>query len=171
MTAIDTTTNKIIATIPNGQAAQALVYVPEAAPTPEAGIDNLQPLGIAAAATHLTLAAPGSTALTTVSLFDQGLTQVVQAAVVGLEPGKRYVLALASNPDGSGKIEPIAQFMTNPAGAQIVNAVGPIRQIVDPSSEQAGDQRRYLAVLTLENGQPGRVVQLQQGELSTTKAH
>ena len=61
--------------------------------------------------------------------------------------------------------------MTNPAGAQIVNAVGPIRQIVDPSSGQAGDQRRYLAVLALENGQPGRVVQLQQGELSTTKAH
>jgi hypothetical protein len=36
--------------------------------------------------------------------------------------------------DGTGKIEPIAQFMTNPAGAQIVNAVGPIRQIIDPNT-------------------------------------
>jgi len=33
LTAIDTATNRVIATIPNGQAAQALVYVPEAAAT------------------------------------------------------------------------------------------------------------------------------------------
>jgi oxalate decarboxylase/phosphoglucose isomerase-like protein (cupin superfamily) len=43
--------------------------------------------------------------------------------------------------------------MTNPAGAQIVNAVGPIRQIVDPAT-QARDERRYLAVMTVENGKP-----------------
>src|SRR5262245_60741009 len=33
VTAIDTAANRVIATIPNGQAAQALVYVPDAAPT------------------------------------------------------------------------------------------------------------------------------------------
>jgi hypothetical protein len=65
-----------------------------------------------------------------------------------------------SNPDGTGTIEPIAQFMTNPAGAQIVNAVGPIRQIVDPATTR--NERRYLAVMTLENGKPGQPVQLQQ---------
>jgi YVTN family beta-propeller protein len=162
VTAIDTATNGIIATIPNGQAAQALVYVPEAAPTQSAGAENLQPLGLAAAATHFALAAPGHKNSTTVSLFDQGLTQVLQAAVVDLEPGKPYVLALTSNMDGTGRIEPLAQFMTNPAGAQIVNAVGPIRQIVSPSA--AGDERRYLAVMTVENGKPGRAVQLQQAE-------
>jgi hypothetical protein len=107
--------------------------------------------------------------VTTVSLFDQGLTQVLQAAVVGLEPAKPHVLALTSNPDGTGEIEPIAQFMTNPAGAQIVNAVGPIRQIVDPAT-QARDERRYLAVMTLENGKPGRPVQLQRTEISTSGA-
>src|SRR5262249_38260061 len=32
VTAIDTATNQVIATIPNGQAAQALVYVPQAVP-------------------------------------------------------------------------------------------------------------------------------------------
>ena len=32
VTAIDTGTNRVIATIPNGQAAQALVYVPQAVP-------------------------------------------------------------------------------------------------------------------------------------------
>jgi hypothetical protein len=118
---------------------------------------------------HLALTAPGGKNPTTVSLFVQGLTQVLQAAVVGLEPMKPHVLALTSNADGTGQIEPIAQFMTNPAGAQIVNAVGPIRQIVDPAAP-ARDQRRYLAVMTVENGKPGRPVQLQQTEISTSGA-
>jgi YVTN family beta-propeller protein len=165
VTAIDTTTNRVIATIPNGQAAQALVYVPEAAPTAVAGTESLQPLGLAGSAVHFALTGPGSKNPTTVSLFDQGLTQVLQAAVVGLEPTKRYVLALTTNSDGTGAIEPIAQFMTNPAGAQIVNAVGPIRQIVDPATP-ALNERRYLAVMTLENGKPGQPVQLQQSEFT-----
>jgi YVTN family beta-propeller protein len=160
VTAIDTATNQVIATIPNGQAAQALVYVPEAAATQAAGAENLQPLGLAGAAAHFALAAPGSRSSTTVSLFDQGLTQVLQAAVVGLEPSKPYILALASHSNGTGEIEPIAQFMTNPAGAAIVDAVGPIRQIVDPAAGL--DLRRYLAVMTIENGKAGRPVQLQQ---------
>jgi YVTN family beta-propeller protein len=163
VTAIDTATNRVIATIPNGQAAQALVYVPEAAPTQGTGAENLQPLGLAGAAVHLALAAPGGKTTTTVSLFDQGLTQVLQAAVVGLEPTTPYILALTSNPDGTGTVEPIARFMTNPAGAQIVNAVGPIRQIVEPAVP-ARDQRRYLAVMAVENGKPGRALQLQQPE-------
>jgi YVTN family beta-propeller protein len=167
VTAIDTAINQIIATIPNGQAAQALVYVPGAAPTAAAGVDNLQPLGFAGAAAHLTLAAPGSRVATTVSLFDQGLTQVLQAAVVGLEPAKPYVLALTSNPDGTGQVEAIAQFTTNPAGAQIVNAVGPIRQIVHPD-ETAIEARRYLTVLPLENGKLGQPVQLQQPVITSS---
>jgi YVTN family beta-propeller protein len=169
VTAIDTATNRVVATIPNGQAAQALVYVPGAAPTEAAGVENLQPLGLAGAAVHLTLAAPGSAISTTVSLFDQGLTQVLQAAVAGLEPTKPYVLVLASNADGTGQIEPLARFMTNPAGAQIVNAVGPIRQIVDPATH-APNERRYLAVMAIENERPGRPVQLQQSSASTTGA-
>ena len=103
MTAIDTATNRVIATIPNGQAAQALVYVPEAAPSEAAGAENLQPLGLAGSAAHLALAAPGSKNSTTVSLFDQGLTQVLQAAVAGLEPAKPYVLALTSNRTGPAR--------------------------------------------------------------------
>jgi YVTN family beta-propeller protein len=161
VTAIDTATNRVIAMIPNGQAAQALVYVPEAAPAAAAGTESLRPLGLAGSALHFALSGPGSNNPTTVSLFDQRLTQVLQAAVVGLEPAKRYVLALTTNPDGTGTIEPIAQFMTNPAGAQIVNAVGPIRKIVDPATP-ARNERRYLAVMTLENGKPGQPVQLQQ---------
>jgi YVTN family beta-propeller protein len=181
VTAIDTSTNQVIATIPIGQAAQALVYVPEAASahcvamagcmvTADAtGAESLQSLGLAGAAAHLALAAPGSSNATTVSLFDQGLTQVLQAAVVGLEPGKPYMLVLTSSADGTGQIEPIAQFNTNPAGAQIVDAVGPIRQIVAPTA-QTRDERRYLAVMTVENGKPGQPVQLQQTAISSSGA-
>jgi hypothetical protein len=163
--AIDTSANQVIATIPNGQAAQALVYVPQASPSEAAGAENLQPLGLAGSAAHLALATPGERTSTTVSLFDQGLTQVLQAAVAGLEPAKPYALALTSNADGTGEIQLIAQFMTNPAGAAVVNAVGPIRQIVDPAT-QARDERRYLTVMTVENGKPGRPVQLQKSEIS-----
>jgi hypothetical protein len=42
----------VIANIPNGQAAQALVYVPEAVPTESGGTASLQPLGRAGAAAH-----------------------------------------------------------------------------------------------------------------------
>jgi YVTN family beta-propeller protein len=167
--AIDTVTNRVIATIPNGQAAQALVYVPEAVPAESAGIENLQPLGLAGSAVHMTLAPTDGDAVTTVSLFDQGLAQVLQAAVVGLEPAKPYVLALTSNADGTGNVEPLVQFMTNPAGAQIVNAVGPIRQIVDPQAH-AVEQRRYLTILQVANGKPGRPVQRQQPATSGSAA-
>jgi YVTN family beta-propeller protein len=169
VTAIDTSSNRVIATIPNGQAAQALVYVPAVVPAGTAATENLTPLGLAGAAAHLILAAPGGAHATTVSLFDQGLTQVLQAAVVGLEPGKPHVLALTSNADGTGQVEPLAQFTTNPAGAQIVNAVGPIRQIVDPASE-ARDERRYLTVMTVENGKPSRPVQLQLSAITRSVA-
>lgn len=156
---IDTLTNRVIASIPTGQAGQALVYVPNAVPEGD-GMANLQPLGTAGMATHLTLAAPGQPggAPTSVSLFDQGITQVVQASVTGLSPGTSYVLALATQPDGSGPLEPLSAFMTNPAGAAIVNAVGPIRQIV---RAETGAQRRYLVITSGTPAATGAVVQIQ----------
>jgi hypothetical protein len=74
---------------------------------------------------------------TCVSLFDQGLIQVLQASVTGLEPKQKYVLALANHVYGGGPLQPLAAFMANPAGSPVVNATGPIRQM--PTSE-----RRYL---------------------------
>ena len=157
---IDTLKNTVIATIPIGQAPQALVYVPNAVPTGD-GTARLQPLGVAGQAAHLSLAPlarSGSAAPTSVALFDQGLTQVLQAAVSGLAPKQPYVLALASRPDGSGALEPLSAFITNPAGAQIVNAVGPIRQIVQ---SDAKTERRYLVIVPGTLQQLGKPVQLQ----------
>ncbi len=120
-----------------------------------------QPLGEAGEAAHLKLAAKGSkenTAPTSVTLFDQGLTQVLQAAVSGLDPKKPYVLALSDKPDGSGELQALSSFMTNPAGSAIVNAVGPIRQIVEAKHK---DEKRYLVVAASVEGKPGNVVQVQ----------
>jgi YVTN family beta-propeller protein len=160
MTAIDTLTNKVIATIPIGQAAQAVNYVPDAVPEGD-GLQNLVPLGLAGDAVHLKLDAKpkgkdGSP--TSVTLFNQGLTQVLQASVTGLEPKKAYVLALSEKADGSGTLENLASFMTNPAGSAIVNAVGPIRQIVEAKQR---DERRYLVVAASMDGNPDSIVQVQ----------
>lgn len=165
MAAIDTLTNQVIANIPIGQAPQAVVYVPNAVPQGD-GTQNTVPLGLAGKSDHLTLipagaAQPASAAPTTVSLFDQGLVQVLQAAVTGLQAKQPYVLALANNADGSGNLEVLASFMTNPAGSAIVNAIGQIRQVVKPGTDTTSDHRRYLVIAPQSNGQPGAPVQVQ----------
>ena len=165
MAAIDTATNKLIATSPIGQAPQAITYVPNAVPQGD-GTQGLQPLDAAGRATHLALGATESRkdvhsedkAPTSVSLFDQGLIQVLQASVTGLEPKQSYVLALAHERAGEGPLEPLAAFMTNPAGAAIVNATGAIRQVVHGEDDIV---RRYLVIAKGHADKPGRVVQVQ----------
>ena len=158
LAAIDTTGNKVVATVPVGQAPQAIAYVPNAVPTGP-GTDNLQPLGTAGKALHLNMGpVGGSRAASSITLFDQGIIQLVQSAVTGLQPKKPYMLVLTANADGSGAVEPLANFMSNPAGAAIVNASGPIRQIVQGSTAAP---RRFLAVAEVVNGAPGRIVQVQ----------
>ena len=181
MTAIDTLTNKVIATSAVGQTPQAVVYVPGAVPASGTGnnamsvmeghtptgpeTEGLRPLGVAGQTAQLWLVAPGQgttedgeKAPTSVTLFDQGLVQVLEAAVTGLEPGKPYVLALATEPSGGGALEPLEGFMTNPAGSAIVNTIGQIRQVV-----QGADQipRRYLVIVPGTAGEHGAAVQVQ----------
>jgi len=178
LAAIDTLKNEVIATSPIGQAPQALAYVPEAVPAasgalnsamtrmmvvPEGlGTNNLQPLGIAGQSAELWLTPPGAqkeaNAPTSVSLSDQGLVQVLEAAVTGLEPGKPYLLALASEPSGSGALQPLQGFMSNPAGAAIVNTVGPIRQLVRGEDKAP---RRYLVILPGTPDNHGAPIQVQ----------
>ncbi len=162
LAAIDTLTNKVIANVPIGQAPQAINYVPDAVPE-GAGIENLQPLGLAGQTAHLTLskvkgAKAGDKPLTSVSLFDQGLIQIFQASATGLEPKKPYFIGLSDRADGHGPLQPLASFMTNPAGSAIVNAVGPIRQLVQTESKT---ERRYLVIAEGTAAQPGAIVQLE----------
>jgi YVTN family beta-propeller protein len=165
LAAIDTATNTVIATTPIGQAPQAINYVPNAVPE-GAGTEGLQGLGVAGQVAHVSLSAVGAGGHakdgagmpTSVSLFDQGLIQVLQASVTGLDPKKPYVLALAADPQGKGALEPLSAFMTNPAGSAIVNAVGPIRQIVRGEDQAA---RRYLVIAPGSMADIGSPVQVQ----------
>lgn len=164
---IDTATNTVVATVPVGQAPQAIAYVPNAVPAEAGdGTQGLQAPGLSGQVAHLTLVtpqarkAPGAeNAPTSVSLFDQGLLQVLQASATGLEPKQPYVLALSDQPDGSGALQPLANFMTNPAGAAIVNAIGPIRQQIQGATPT--DSKRYLVIAPQSGGKPGTPVQVQ----------
>jgi YVTN family beta-propeller protein len=161
--AIDTLTNKLIATSPVGQAPQAIVYVPNAVPE-GGGRQGLQSLGVAGETAHLVLGriqdrtGGEDKAPTSVSLFDQGLIQVLQASITGLEPKQPYILALSDEPDGEGPLEPLAAFTTNPAGSAIVNATGPIRQVVHGEHRI---RRRYLVIAEGHSENPGHVLQVQ----------
>src|SRR3984885_15083996 len=159
--AIDTLTNKVIATSPGGHARQAGVYVPNAVPDGP-GTQGLEPLGVAGKSDQLLLAPPGTKpgekAPTSVSLSDQGLVQVRPPAATGLDPGKPYVLALSDEPSGTGTLESLQGFMTNPAGSAIVNAIGPIRQVVRGEDEE---HRRYLVIAPGTADAHGAVVQVE----------
>jgi YVTN family beta-propeller protein len=156
--AIDTATNTVVATIPTGQSPQGMVYIPDAVPTGN-GLANLSPIGTSGDAVHVALASAGATnAETTVAVNNQGLVDLLEAAVTGLEPKHPYVLALAGNADGSGWLEPVATFMTNPAGAAIVVAVGPLRRVATTAEPNS---RRYLVIAPVLDGRPGAPVQIQ----------
>ena len=57
-----------------------------------------------------------------------------------------------------GDLQPLSAFMTNPAGAAIVNAVGPIRQIVRSDVQK---RRRYLAIVAGAPAKLGALAQIQ----------
>ena len=107
------------------------------------GLANLLPRDSIGQVVQLTLAGSDGKPATRVSLFDQGVVQVLQAAATGLEPKKPYVLALASNPEGQGPLEVLAPMMSSPAGTAIANAIGQIRQVV---GADAKERRRYLVI-------------------------
>src|SRR6201998_1094993 len=72
--AIDTLSNQVVATLPGGQAGQALVYVPQAVPTGN-GLSNLVSLDSFGQAVHLHMGPSGTSAAsgpTTVTLNYQG---------------------------------------------------------------------------------------------------
>ncbi len=97
MQVINTLTNHVEATLAGGQAAQALVYVPEAVPTGD-GLANLVPLGSSG---QSVLRPPGTSspsALSTVTLNNPGPIDLLEAAVTGLKANSSYTLGLVRGP-------------------------------------------------------------------------
>jgi hypothetical protein len=142
--------------------SQALVYVPNAVPTGD-GLDHLEPLAEAGLSAHLLLGTPGTSARdapTTVTLNSQGLIDLLQAAVTALKPNATYLLALVEDrEDPKLNFQPLVKFKTNPAGAAIVNTLGPLRHVVVGPSGQK--EQRYLVIVPAEVGDKSKPVQIQ----------
>jgi YVTN family beta-propeller protein len=160
--AIDTLTNKVIAEIPVGQTSQALVYIPNAVPSGD-GTQNLVPLGEAAKAVRLRLIAAGTAlpnAHASATVNSLGLLDLVEVAAAGLAAGTQYQVFLAGSDHAPfGKLEPLAVLKTNPDGAGIVQAIGPLK-ILDRGAGVAA--RRFLIVTELKDA--SRVVLRQDGD-------
>jgi YVTN family beta-propeller protein len=159
LAAIDTSRNEVVATIPTGQSPQAIVFVPQAVPS-GSGTENLSPIGASGKALHLALVAPGMQDVkTTVAVNNQGLIDLLEAAVSGLVPKNSYVVALASNRDGSGALEPIAKFTAGADGGAIPVSIGAFERAL------TGDDQtppRFLVIAQVDtNGNIGPVVQVQ----------
>jgi YVTN family beta-propeller protein len=150
--AIDTLTNKVVATTPIGQTAQALVYVPNAVPT-GTGTENLTPLGLAADVIKFVLkAVPGTSspgASATVAVNSLGLLDLLEIAVSGLQPKSRYTLLLSdTNQPPFRNSESLTTFVTWPDGAGVAQAIGPLKKVVSRGAQtgQESFKRRYLIV-------------------------
>src|SRR5437588_9661389 len=151
--AIDTMTNKVIANIPIGQTTQALVYVPNAVPS-GSGTDNLMPLGAAAHTARLHLEA-GGTALpdaeASVAVNSLGLLDLIQIAARGLTPKESYQVYLAeSSHPPFGKLEPLAVLKTNPDGAGIVQAIGPLKALAG-HDQHSPASKQFLVVTDIKD--------------------
>jgi YVTN family beta-propeller protein len=148
--AIDTLKNTVLATIPVGQQPQALVYVPQAVPEGD-GTSNLIPLGSAGQAAHLALIAPegnGSSAHATVSVNNLGSLDLLQAALSGLKPAQKYTLWLVESRTAPfGQKEALVTFQANLAGAQIAQAIGPLRKVLSSASEPQVKERFLMLAL------------------------
>jgi len=74
----------------------------------------------------------------------------VQIAASGLAPKTQYQVYLAESGHAPfGKLEPLAVLKTNPDGAGIVQAIGPLKTLSTADSNAI--PRRYLIVTRLEN--------------------
>jgi YVTN family beta-propeller protein len=158
--AIDTLSNTVIAKIPIGQTTQALVYVPGAVPTGP-GTDNLIPLGEAGNTARLRLQAGGTAlpdAQASVAVNSLGLLDLVQIAAEGLAPKAQYQVYLAESDHlPFGKLAPLAILKTNPDGAGVVQAIGPLKVLAKGEGAAAGGaSQRFLIVTALQD--PSQVV-------------
>jgi YVTN family beta-propeller protein len=154
--AIDTVTNKVIANVPIGQTTQALVYVPNAVPNGP-GTENLMPLGVAANTARLHLEAGGTAlpdAQASVAVNSLGLLDLIQIAARGLSPRTQYQVYLAeSNRSPFGKLEPLAVLKTNPDGAGIVQAIGPLKFVGGKDPNSSIPQRFLVVTDTKDSSQ------------------
>jgi hypothetical protein len=136
------------------------VYVPNAVPD-GAGTDNLAPLGEAGNTARLHLEAGGTAlphAQASVAVNSLGLLDLVQIAAAGLTPNAQYQVYLAESDRAPfGTLEPLVVLKTNPDGAGIVQAIGPLKSLAGGAGVAVRvPARRVLIVSELHD--PSQVV-------------
>ena len=132
MQAIDTATNKIVATIPCGQLPQALVHVPNAAAHTEEGpMASLLPLATLKESKTYHLRSKDETlkARASVTVISLGLIDEVQIAASGLTPGQEYTLSMVDTVTAPRVREALAKLKATPAGNAIADTLGPVRGV------------------------------------------
>jgi hypothetical protein len=115
----------------------------------------------------------GGTALpdaqASVAVNSLGLLDLVQIAAKGLAPKESYQVYLAeSNQLPFGKVEPLAVLKTNPDGAGIVQAIGPLKTL-DPRSSNSGAPQRFLIVTDAKDSSKVMLRQAKADEPSPSK--
>ncbi|MEB0056195.1 hypothetical protein [Variovorax sp. LG9.2] len=124
---IDTASDKVVATVPIGQAPQALVYVSNAVPS-GAGTDNLKPLANAAPV-NIPLVPASGDARGFVVARSFGVVDALEVFLYKLKPETVYSVFVG------GQEAPVASFRTNTMGMANGTAIGPIREVARLRSE------------------------------------
>ena len=122
---IDTAANRVVARVPVGQAPQALVYVPDAAPAGDAA--NLVPR-VNEDSFTLDFAGDGD-ARGLVVVRSLGLADELTVSLFKLQPNTTYDLY------AQGGDAPLGSFRTNDKGMASGTVIGPLRQLVSTADE------------------------------------
>jgi hypothetical protein len=86
-------------------------------------------------------------------------------AVTGLNPGDQYALWLVnSRTPPFGQKAKLATFKTNLAGAQIVQTVGPLRQVLTGAGDNAEQAKARFLLITRIDGDAAELIQSEGNE-------
>jgi len=97
-----------------------------------------------------------------VAVNSLGLLDLVQIAAEGLAPTSQYQVYLAESDQAPfGKLEPLAVLKTNPDGAGIVQAIGPLKTLAGGGAAAGVPAHRFLIVSEVKD--PSQVVLRQAG--------
>ncbi len=93
-----------------------------------------------------------------VAVNSLGLLDLIQIAAEGLTPKSQYQVYLAESDHAPfGKLESLAVLKTNPDGAGIVQAIGPLKTLARNSTPAGGAASRRFLIVT-DPKDPSQVV-------------
>jgi YVTN family beta-propeller protein len=135
---IDSASNKVVASVPVGQAPQALVYVSNAVPSGD-GTTNLSARGNSDPL-NIKLKAASGDGKGFIVVRSMGTVDAFEVSLFKLKPQTIYSVYV------SGQATPVGSFKTNPMGASNGTVIGPLREVVSTLSDKAVNPSRVLVM-------------------------